>query len=201
MDGDKAPLRQISALCEKYHAHLIVDEAHATGVVGIDGAGLVQTLGLQNRCLARVHTFGKACGVHGAVVLGSENLRNYLVNFSRSFIFTTALPEISLAAIRASYRIFPELQEERKYLSLLINQFKVLETKYQLLPSETPIQSIVIPGNDNAKKEASRLQENGFDIRPILYPSVPKGAERLRIVLHSFNTTGDVTRLAQCLRK
>ena len=86
MDGDMAPLTAISDLCRQYGAHLIVDEAHATGVVGAKGEGLVQQLNLQTACFARVHTFGKAVGCHGAIVLGSDRLRNYLVNFCRSFI-------------------------------------------------------------------------------------------------------------------
>ena len=107
MDGDMAPLKEIVILCEKYKANVIVDEAHATGVIGNKGEGLVQLLDLQERCFARVHTFGKSCGVHGAIVLGSHDLRNYLINFARPFIYSTALPESSLAAINASYNIFP----------------------------------------------------------------------------------------------
>lgn len=200
MDGDKAPLLAIATLCDQYHAHLVVDEAHATGVVGDKGEGLVQMFGLQERCLARVHTFGKACGVHGAAVLGSENLRNYLINFSRAFIYTTALPETAVAAIETSYDIFPHLDDERKHLSEMINQFQNVHIKYQLLASETPIQVILISGNNNVKKEAQELQQNGFDIRPILYPTVPKGAERLRIVLHSFNTAEEVLQLSHFLQ-
>lgn len=200
MDGDQAPLQQMAALCDQYAANLIVDEAHATGVIGRSGQGLVQSLGLQQSCLARIHTFGKACGVHGAVVLGSENLRNFLINFSRAFIYTTALPETAITAIEASYEIFPQLNNEREHLSAIIRQFQDAGLKYQLLFSETPIQIILIPGNDNVKREAWKLQQNGFDIRPILYPSVPKGAERLRIVLHSFNTVQEVVQLSQCLQ-
>ncbi|HSZ87093.1 MAG TPA: aminotransferase class I/II-fold pyridoxal phosphate-dependent enzyme, partial [Puia sp.] len=103
MDGDIAPLKIISELCEKYNANLIVDEAHATGVVGEKGEGLVQQLNLQEKCFARMHTFGKALGCHGAVILGSETLKNYLINFSRAFIYTTSLPEISVEAIKNSY--------------------------------------------------------------------------------------------------
>ena len=201
MDGDKAPLNQIAALCDQYRAHLIVDEAHATGVIGEKGEGLVQALGLQQRCLARIHTFGKACGVHGAAVLGSENLRNYLINFSRTFIYTTALPETSLAAIAASYEIFPHLVNERQHLAEIISRFQLAASKYQLLVSETPVQVILIPGNDNVKRDAMELQQNGFDIRPILSPTVARGAERLRIVLHSFNTMQEVIQLSYHLQQ
>jgi 8-amino-7-oxononanoate synthase len=102
MDGDQAPLQQIAGICLRYNARLIVDEAHATGVIGPKGEGLVQELGLQKDCFARVHTFGKALGCHGAFIAGSELLRDYLINFSRSFIYTTALPEASIRAIRTA---------------------------------------------------------------------------------------------------
>lgn len=200
MDGDKAPLLQISELCQLYNAHLIVDEAHATGVLGEKGEGLVQVLGLQKNCFARIHTFGKACGVHGAIVLGTESLRNFLINFSRPFIYTTALPEVSLAAIKMSYEIFPQLHNERKKLGQLISQFQMSDFKFQILKSETPIQAVIIPGVENVKKVARHLQDNQFDVRPILYPTVQKGKERLRIILHAFNTPDDVSRMVSCLQ-
>ena len=105
MDGDMAPLKEIAAVCKKYNASLIVDEAHATGLFGDQGRGLVSQHGLEQEVFARVHTFGKALGCHGAVILGSETLRNYLVNFARSFIFTTALPVHSLIAVKCAYEM------------------------------------------------------------------------------------------------
>jgi 8-amino-7-oxononanoate synthase len=206
MDGDIAPLKNISLLCEKHGAHLIIDEAHATGVMGDEGEGLVQCLGLQNKCFARVHTFGKALGCHGAVVLGSETLRNYLINFSRAFVYTTALPEASVASIQKSYSIFPSMQNERLHLRQLVRQFQQLnviadkETSFRLaLNAETPIQILMLPGNSNVKSLAVHLQSAGLDVRPILYPTVPKGGERLRIVFHAFNTMDEVKRLAGLL--
>ncbi len=92
MDGDMAPLEKITDLCNTYNAQLVVDEAHATGVIGAKGEGLVCSSGLQDRVFARVHTFGKALGCHGAAVVGSDILKQYLVNFARPFVFTTALP-------------------------------------------------------------------------------------------------------------
>jgi 8-amino-7-oxononanoate synthase len=204
MDGDIAPLNEIVNLCEKYHANLIVDEAHATGVVGKKGEGLVQQLQIQQKCFARVHTFGKACGVHGAIVLGSDALRNYLINFSRPFIFSTALPEASVQAIKASYKLFPALNKEREHLNKLINQLQTSNFKLQncqLQTSTTPIQVMIIPGNNEVKKVAGELQQNGLDVRAILYPTVPKGGERLRIVLHSFNTMDEVNKLTAILCK
>jgi 8-amino-7-oxononanoate synthase len=201
MDGDVAPLKEISALCAQYDASLIVDEAHATGVIGESGEGLVQLLGLQADCFARIHTFGKACGVHGAVILGSKQLKDYLVNFSRAFIYTTALPESSVAAIAASYDLFPLLNEERKHLDFLIRHFTEAPLPMQKLHSSTPIQGVILPGNENAKSAASLLQQNNMDVRAILYPTVPRGEERLRIVLHAFNTVDEVAFLINTLVK
>ena len=113
MDGDLCPLPELVNVCKKYAAHLVVDEAHATGIIGENGEGLVQQQNLENEIFCRVHTFGKACGCHGAAIAGSNQLREYLINFARSFIYTTALPEHSVGAIQASYNMFPFLTDER----------------------------------------------------------------------------------------
>ena len=199
MDGDMAPLIEISKLCDKYNAGLIVDEAHATGIIGEKGEGLVQQLHLQQKCFARIHTFGKACGCHGAIVLGSARLKNYLVNFSRQFIYSTSLPPSATAAIAASYNIFPSLNNERNHLNNLIASFKKGKLKYSTLKSDTPIQVVIIPGNEEVKKVAISLQENKLDVRAILYPTVPKGKERLRIVFHAFNTIDETETLIALL--
>jgi len=195
MDGDQAPLAEMAATCQRYGAHLIVDEAHATGVVGEKGEGLVQVLGLESACLARVHTFGKAVGCHGAIVLGSSRLRDYLVNFCRSFIYTTALPASAVQAIRTAYALFPVMHKEREHLRMLIDRWQTAILRFERLESITPIQGVVVPGNEAVKALAERLQAEGLDIRPILYPTVPKGEERLRIVLHAFNTMEEMERL------
>jgi len=199
MDGDLASLKAISEHCEKHNANLIVDEAHGTGVVGQKGEGLVQLLGLQKKCLARMHTFGKALGCHGAIVLGSERLQNYLINFSRAFIYTTSLPEISVDAIKNSYEIFPTMTDQRQHLQQLIGNFQGAAVKFEKLKSSTPIQVVIIPGNDEVKKIAFYLQEHHLDVRAILYPTVPAGSERLRIVLHSFNTNEELRLLIEKL--
>lgn len=197
MDGDMAPLKDIADACQKAGAHLIVDEAHATGVVGERGEGLVQALGLADACFARVHTFGKALGCHGSIVLGSEVLRKYLINFSRSFIYTTALPPTAIAAVMASYNLFPYMKEARRHLATLIARFRQHTSQLQVLPSETPIQIVLTPGNEFTRRQAAKLQEAGLDVRPILHPTVPNGQERLRIVIHSFNTVDEVD---QCVK-
>ena len=200
MDGDLAPLREIAVLCSRYNAHLIVDEAHATGIIGLRGEGLVQELGLQAECFARVHTFGKAVGCHGAIVLGSELLRDYLINFSRSFIYTTALPPVSVEAIAVAYRLLPELDDARQRLRRNIELFTDADIGYQRLDSPTAIQVVIVPGNEEVKKLAARLQEAGLDVRPILSPTVAAGSERLRIVLHAYNTEEEMGKLLSMLR-
>lgn len=200
MDGDQAPLREMADLCRRYGAHLIVDEAHATGVVGESGEGMVQALGLEMSCFARVHTFGKAVGCHGAIILGSHRLRDYLINFCRSFIYTTALPASSVLAIRTAYRLFPDMRAERAHLQALIGRLQGADLAFEKLRSETPIQGVVAPGNEAIKALAERLQMAGLDIRPILYPTVPKGSERLRIVLHAYNTMEEMDRLIGLLQ-
>lgn len=194
MDGDSAPLREIVALCRRYGARLIVDEAHATGVIGGSGEGLVQMLQLQDDCFARIYTFGKALGCHGAAIACSSLLRDYLINFSRPFIYTTAMPASAVLAIQAAYSLFPGMQEERNNLQSLIGAFRAAAGNLVISESETPIQAAIIPGNRQVKAAASRLQENGFDLRPILSPTVPQGKERLRVVLHAFNTIAEVER-------
>src|SRR5690606_15362675 len=108
MDGDFCPLREILDLCKTYEAHLIVDEAHSTGAMGVKGSGLACSLGVEKEIFARVYTFGKGMGVHGAVVIGSEPLIQYLINFARAFIYTTALPLHSLVSIREAFSYLGE---------------------------------------------------------------------------------------------
>jgi 8-amino-7-oxononanoate synthase len=201
MDGDMAPLQAIAGICERYGAQLIVDEAHATGVIGKKGEGLVQDLGLENKCFARVHTFGKALGCHGAIILGSTTLRDYLINFSRSFIYTTALPPVSVHTIRCAYELIAALDGERDRLGQLIDHFRQASIALDRLDSRTPIQVVIVPGNAEVKRLAQKIQDSGLDLRPILYPTVPKGSERLRIVLHSFNTLDEIDRLIVCLQQ
>lgn len=203
MDGDQAPLTAIAALCERFNAALIVDEAHATGLVGSEGKGLVNELHLEEKVFARLHTFGKALGCHGAIVLGSETLRSYLINFARPFIYSTALPFPALVAIRCAYDLLPNATQQRRMLQSLIQYFK---TKMQSLPAiqlmtaDGPIQSVIIPGNQKVRAIAAALEQEALDVRPIVSPTVPKGSERLRICLHAFNTEAEVDRLISGLR-
>lgn len=204
MDGDSADLKELSELCEKYNANLIVDEAHSTGVFGKNGKGLVNELGLETKIFARIHTFGKAMGCHGAIILGSETLRNYLINFARSFIFTTALPVASLVNINCSYEALAEKEFDNSPLHRSIRLFKnklVVPEGIYLIESNSPIQSVVITGNERTKAVSKQLQQMSFDVRAILSPSVPAGKERLRISLHLHNTEQEIVALTSALNE
>ena len=204
MDGDMAPLKEIAAVCKLYHANLVVDEAHATGVFGRQGRGLVNHFELEDDVFARIHTFGKAIGAHGAVIIGSEVLRNYLINFARSFIFTTALPNHSLITVRCAYERLMDENFDNEYLHQLIAGFKKgfpAKEGISLIESNSPVQSVIIPGNQRARNISKELQARGFDIRAILSPSVPAGKERLRISLHMHNTFEEVAALKQALNE
>ncbi len=202
MDGDLAPLEKIAEVCKATGAKLIVDEAHATGIFGEKGRGRVSALGLEKEVFARVHTFGKALGCHGAAILGSSVLREFLVNFSRSFIYTTALPLHSLKAIRCAY----EFLSDDKILNIneLIRLFKEL-SKNNGIPlaedSPGPIQCIIIPGNEQVRAVAAIVIATGYDVRPILSPTVPSGSERLRICIHTFNSPEELKGLVNTLKK
>ncbi len=200
MDGDMAPLAEIAAVCDRYNAHLLVDEAHGFGVLGERGEGLVQSLGLASACLARVYTYGKAAGVHGACIAGSVVLKDFLVNFARPFIFTTAPPPHALLAIGQAYTAVAAAGTQRAHLQELIQYFREALIPLRKLDSVTAIQGVVVPGNEAVKQLAARLQEAGYDVRPILYPTVPKGSERLRIVLHAYNTMEELEGLVRLLQ-
>lgn len=204
MDGDMAPLKEIAELCNARGAALIVDEAHATGVFGQQGAGLVEHADIGNLVFARIHTFGKAMGCHGAIVIGSSTLRNYLINFARSFIFTTGLPMASLFSIKCAYRQLKQGNIKVEALHEKIAQFKIrlhiTGTAY-LIKSRSPIQSIVISGNEKTKRVAQHLQQHGFDVRAIVSPSVPVGKERLRVSLHLHNTMDEINGLTKQLNE
>lgn len=203
MDGDTPALLDLAALCNKLQAYLIVDEAHALGVFGDNGEGLVQLLALQNLVFARIITFGKGLGCHGAVILGSEDLKSYLVNFARSLIYTTGLPPHSVATIQVAYQHLTENKESREQLRNNINTFnqqkQLLGLKPLFVRSKSAIQCAVIPGNQKVKKIANQLQQQGFDVKAILSPTVPEGQERLRICLHSYNSEVEITKLLRAL--
>lgn len=187
-DGSKAPLKEISRLANQHKAYLIVDEAHAIGVYGPKGRGLVAEENLMSDVFAQIVTFGKALGTYGAIILGSNTLKQALINFATPYIYTTALPFYALTAIKCSYDLFPTLENERAHLQKLIQTF----SKKMLAGSETAIQAIKINGNEAVKLAAKKLAQNGFDVRPLTSPTVQRGNEVLRICLHAFNTEEEI---------
>ena len=202
MDGDTAPLQNLCALAEKYGAKLIVDEAHSTGIFGAKGQGLVSELGLNSKVFARIHTYGKAFGVHGAAVVGPTVLRELLINFSRPFIYSTALPPISLLSIWASYDLIEKMQTEREQLKKLWVHFEneVRRLGHPGLQAKPgPIQCFMAAGNEKAKSTQQRVRAKGFDTRAILSPTVPAGEERLRICLHTHNMPEQITELLEVI--
>lgn len=200
MDGDICPLKELLDLTERYGATVILDEAHSTGVRGKNGGGLAVSLGLEGRIGVRIYTFGKAMGIHGACVAGSATLRNYLINFARPFIYTTALPPHSIVAIDCAFEYLSEHMELQQVLAQKIHRYLECSRTFQgnnVIPSS--IQTIIIPGNENVRQTAESLQQQGFDVRPILSPTVVRGTERLRICLHTFNHDDEITNLTQAL--
>ncbi len=203
MDGDEAPLKEIAGLCEQYNALLIVDEAHANGIFGEQGKGLVHQYQLQDKVFACVYTFGKAIGLHGAAVTGSNTLKNYLINFARPFIYSTALPPYAYQQISKAYQMLPDGKQEN--LFELIRYFrkaiKDAEIQYPFLDSNSQIQGIIIGDNTKAKALSTHLFEKGIYVKAILSPTVPLGAERLRICLHTFNTKSEIDLLITEIQK
>ncbi|RDC57708.1 pyridoxal phosphate-dependent aminotransferase family protein [Pedobacter chinensis] len=201
MDGDLSPLKEISSLCEKYRANLIVDEAHATGVFGYQGKGLVNQYQLEDRVFARIVTFGKALGSHGAIILGSKNLRHYLINFARSFIYTTAAPIHNIVSIKSAYELLPQMDQKLIHQKITLFKKQVSECNINVLDSESTIQGVVFSNNENTKNAAITLQNKGFDVRAILSPTVAVGKERLRICLHTYNTDEEIKSLVYNLKE
>jgi 8-amino-7-oxononanoate synthase len=207
MDGDSPDLLKVSKACKNFGANLIVDEAHAVGVVGEKGDGLVAKLDLQKEVFATVITFGKALGCHGAIVLGDNVLRNFLINYCRSFIYTTAPSPETILTIRNQYHKLTKLYEKNSSAHLLALELKkyfitkVGASRELITGAYGNVVSVVIPGNENVRKVSNSLKNIGLYAKEILSPTVPKGAERLRICFHSYNSVKEVDKLIECLNK
>jgi len=204
MDGDQAPLRQMADLCASHGAHLIVDEAHSVGLEGPRGAGMVAELGLQDQVFATIVTYGKALGTHGAAVLGSASLRNYLINTSRPFIYTTGPSPEQWRSIAGAYaRLKSKHAELYARLLDVISCFKDQTAAADLsafVPDvDGPIQTVNFPGNEAVMAAEAACREAGLLVKGIRSPTVAVGAERLRICLHGFNTAREVEALVSCL--
>ena len=208
MDGDAGQIQEILAVCRAYGASLIVDEAHSTGVVGAGGNGLVCSLGLEKEVFLRIYTFGKGMGVYGACVAGAQLVRDYLINFARSFIYTTALPAHSLVSIRSAFDYLQDhlvLQDQlhtiANYFDLKAREHSFKNSGNYFLCNKSAIKALMVPGNHKAKALAMSLQAEGFNVRPILSPTVKAGGERIRICLHAFNTKNEIDQFFNVLYK
>ena len=205
MDGDSPDLKAFAEFCSQNKCFLIVDEAHAVGVCGQNGCGEVQRLELQEEIFARIITFGKALGCHGAAVLGNNELKDYLINFSRSFIYTTALPPHSLATIKSSYKSLissggvENLRALRKNIQFFKAEIKKNKIQNQFINSDSAIHCCVVSGNEKVKSIAKKIQEKRFDVKAILSPTVPEGQERLRFCLHSYNSKKEIQEVLNVL--
>ena len=195
MDGDLSPLADIAKLCTKYGAYLVVDEAHAAGVWGKNGTGLIGEFGLETSVFARLVTFGKAYGSHGGCVLGSRKLIDFLTNFARSFIYTTALPSATYVQ-NSEVRENPLLNQRRNDLYNIVAYFrKNFESEQLISDVNSPIQIIQVGAVDQTRIIAERLQKANIAVKPIYSPTVSVGQERLRLCFHAFNTKEEVDAL------
>ncbi len=209
MDGDSPNIETLAQVCDDTNCYLVVDEAHAVGVFGIhdksSAEGLVQSLGLQDRVFARIITFGKALGCHGAAVLGSAYLKKYLINFARSFIYTTGLAPHALATILIAYQTLAieklATAKLRQNIVFFNQQKLILGLKPLFVYSKSAIQSAIIPTNEKVENIASILQQYYFDVKAIRSPTVPLGQERLRICLHAYNTEEQICELLILLQE
>ncbi|KAJ5339991.1 Pyridoxal phosphate-dependent transferase major region subdomain 2, partial [Penicillium brevicompactum] len=212
MDGDVAPIKEFIAVVDELlprgNGYFYVDEAHATGVFGPRGAGVVQALGVHDRMFIRVHTFGKALASHGAMVLCGPETRDYLINYARSLIYTTALGFPFLASIRATYELLQtgETESLQRRLQQLISHLRLqLDAlrRYESVMFEVdhfPTSPIISLRTSQPRRLASACQAKGFIVRAIMPPTIPEGKERVRVCLHSGNTEAEIDGLAQTIQ-
>jgi 8-amino-7-oxononanoate synthase len=200
MDGDRAPLAELVGLAERYEANVIVDEAHSTGCYGPKGSGCVDADGLRGRVLATVHTGGKALGVPGAYVCGSGLLRDYVVNRCRHLIFTTALPPaVGAWWSDALIRVKGD-DGGRRALHRNADHFRAALAQHGVPAAGTEYVVPVILGDDEVGvRVATRLQEQGYDVRAIRPPSVPPGTARVRISVHADHDPAVLAALATAI--
>ena len=202
MDGDVAPLRELAILAKQHDTLLMVDDAHGFGVLGQTGGGLTEELNLtQNDVPILMGTFGKAFGTFGAFIAGSETLIETLIQFSRTYIYTTALPPSIAEATRTSLKIVIAETWRREKLQALISQFKTdaAQLNLPLMPSDSPIQPLFVGDSFRATKMSEQLLEAGFLVSAIRPPTVPKNKARLRITLSALHEAEDISRLIETL--
>jgi 8-amino-7-oxononanoate synthase len=203
MDGDATDLKALTQICHAHQAYLVIDEAHALGVFGAHGCGLVQELGLEDAVFARIMTFGKGLGCHGAAILGDTQLKQFLINFARSFIYTTGLSPHALATIKVGYEALQTtnaLAILKSNIEHFQSELKRLDLESEFIKSNSAIHSCIISGNTKVKSIALQLHNESFDVKAILSPTVPKGQERLRFCLHAYNSKTEITHVLERLR-
>ena len=203
MDGDMAPLPELLALCEKYNSWLLVDDAHGFGVLGEEGCGSMAHFGMDSPYLIYMATLGKAAGVSGAFVAAERVVIDTLLQHARSYIYTTASPPALATALLASLNILREDAWRREQLQKLIAQLRagLAELPWQLMPSRTPIQPLLVGGIEQAMTLSKDLRERGIWVPAIRPPTVPQGTARLRISLSSAHSEQDVAQLIGALHE
>lgn len=201
MDGDECPLEELVKLSRSLGFSIILDEAHTTGVRGRAGAGMAVEKGVHNDVDIRIYTFGKAMGVCGACVAGSSTLIDYLINFARPFIYTTAPSSYQLISVGCAFDHLSSHPELQNALTRKIDLFRSAVQSPSDRTAQTAIQALIVPGNREARAASAFLREKGMDVRPILSPTVPAGKERLRICLHTYNLDEDIVSLATLLEE
>jgi len=199
MDGDVAPLEELVKLKDKYQVELIVDEAHSGGLYGPEGSGLCVELGLEKEIFARIITFGKAWGNAGAVVLGSQILRDFLINFARPFIYSTAPSPVHVHSLLSTMAFIKKQDAPREKLKENIEFFQSLCSGDAWGKSQTAIQTFFVSGNQALRTAAKKAQSAGFAVKPIVYPTVAKGQERIRITLNALSKQKDMQALIHTL--
>lgn len=202
MDGDVAKVSELADVCDRYKALLVVDDAHGLGVLGPSGKGTLEAQSVdQYRCPLLIGTFGKAFGGFGAFVAGPNDLMNYLEQVARPHIYTTAIPASVAAAARAGLQEIKSADVQRAHLGDLISTFRnELNGKgFELLDSSTPIQGVVVGGNQQVLELSEFLRRNGILVGAIRPPTVPKGSARLRITLSAAHTFDHLETLIDAL--
>ncbi|MEQ1628991.1 MAG: 8-amino-7-oxononanoate synthase [Gallionella sp.] len=203
MDGDIAPLCEMLALCERYDAWMLVDDAHGFGVLGEQGRGSLAHFNLVSRRIIYMATLGKAAGVSGAFVAAEQVVIDTLVNHARSYVYTTASPPALSVTLTESLHLIAQGDDRRSHLSALIAQLRVglTDLPWSLMPSDTAIQPLLIGENQQALQLSLSLRERGIWVAAIRPPTVPQGTARLRITLSAAHTQADVQRLIEALHE
>jgi len=203
MDGDIAPLPDICDLAEAYGAEVMVDDAHATGLLGPKGGGTVDHFGLQGRVAVQMGTLSKALASEGGFLAGSRSLIDFLINRARPFIFSTAQSPAVIGAALAALQAVRDEPRRREHVLLLAGRLRAAleEAGFCVLPGETPILGVVIGEAEEAVAFARRLEEQGIFAPAIRPPTVPPGTSRIRLTLTAAHTDEDAERILHAFRK